>query len=98
MERHAGVLALSVQGAMQTPSSRIGRVGPVHCFRIVSIDQNEVRGLNAREMRLIGVHQKLRTGLVNSHREVIRYPLVKVEPRGPAKGSGEIRSLLAVAR
>jgi len=40
----------------------------------------------------------LRTGLVNGYREVIRHPLVKVEPCGPAKGGGKIRSLLPVAR
>ena len=56
MERHASMLALSVQGAMQTPGSGIGRVGPVHGFWIVGIDQNQVRGLDARKMRLIGIH------------------------------------------
>ena len=50
MKRYAGMLALTVQGAMQTPSSGVWRVGAVHRFRIVSIDQNQVRGLDAREM------------------------------------------------
>ena len=50
MERYSGMLALTVQGAMQTPGSGVWRVGPVHRFRIVSIDQNQVRGLDAREM------------------------------------------------
>jgi len=97
MERDAGMLALTVQGAMQTPGSGVWRIGPVHRFRIVSINQNQVRGLDARKMRLIGVHQKLGAVLVDGHREVIRYPLVKIEPSGPAKGGGKIRSFLAVA-
>ena len=92
MECDAGMTALSVQGAMQTPSGGVGRVGPIHRLWIVGIDQNQVRGFDTREMRLIGVHQKLCAVIVDGHRKVIRHALVKVEPRGPAKRSSEIRS------
>ena len=98
MERHAGMATLAVQGAVQTPSGGVGRVRAVHCLWIVGIDQNQVGGLDTREMRLVGVHEKLRAVLVDGHREVIRHALVKVEPRGPAKGSCEVRSLLMMRR
>ena len=92
MECYAGMATLTVQGAMQTPGGGVGGVRPTHRFWIVGIHQNQVGGLDAREMRLIGVHQKLRAALVDGHREVIRHALVKVEPCGPAKGSSEIYS------
>ena len=47
MEGHAGMLALTVQGAMKTPGGGIGRVRPVHRLCIVGIDQNQVRGFDA---------------------------------------------------
>lgn len=92
MERYAGVLALSVQGAVQAPGGGIGRVRAGHGVRIVGVNENEIGGLDAREMRLVGVHQKLCAVLVDGYREVIRHTLMKIEPSSPAKGGGEIHT------
>ena len=90
MEGNPGMVALTVQGAMQTPGSGIGRVGPVHRLRIVGIDQNQVRGLDAREVGLIGIHQKLRAIVIHGHREMICHTLVHIESCGPTKRSGKV--------
>ena len=70
---------------MQAPSGGIRRVRAVHGFRVVGIDQNQVRGPDAREMRLVGVHQKLRAVLVDGNREVVCHALVKAGAVRPSE-------------
>ena len=68
MEGNAGMVALTVQGAMQTQAVGSG-ASRRFIVRIVGIYQNQVRGLDAREMRLIGIHQKFGAIVIHSHRK-----------------------------
>jgi hypothetical protein len=96
MDMHdaARVADIAMDGAVQPPRRRIGRVRTGERIRIIGIDHQEVARLDAREMHLVGIHQELRAVVVDGQREMIGHRLVHVEPRRPAKGTSEIDALL----
>ncbi|MCY1459752.1 hypothetical protein D9M71_772510 [compost metagenome] len=79
---------------MQGPRGDVRRVRAVEAGGVIGIDQQQVAGLDPREMLAIRVDQKLPT--VPRHRDakVIGDGLVQVQPHRPAKGAGQADSQL----
>ena len=96
MERDAGMRAQTVQCPVQPPCRRVRGIGAAHRLRIVGINEDQIRGFDSGEMRLIGIHQKLRAASVNGDREMVSYAFMKIESRSPSKRCGEISSLGAM--
>jgi len=87
---------VAMDGAMQAPGRRIGRIGTGQRFGIVGVDQKQVAGLDAREMHLVRVHQEFRAVLVDGQREMVGDRLMHVQPRRPAEGGSEVDPLLVI--
>ena len=81
-----------MQPTMQPPSGGIRRIQHRQCFRIISINYDQIRGFDTRKMRLIWVQQKPRSLSIDRKRKMVRHSLMHIEPRGPAKGRGQINA------
>ncbi|MNL09551.1 hypothetical protein D3C87_1303170 [compost metagenome] len=89
-----GVRLVAVQGAVQGPRGDVRRVGAVEAGGLIGVDQQQVAGLDPREMLAVRIDQKLPTVPRDRHAEVIGDGLVQVQPRGPAKRAGQADSQL----
>ena len=96
MHGAACVFAMAMQPAMQAPSGGIWRIGAFHTRRIIGIDNDQIRGFDARKVHLIGVHQEFGSLGVNGQAKVIGHRLMHVQSHRPAKGGGEIDTLLPI--
>jgi hypothetical protein len=94
MHDTACVRHVAMNRPVQTPGGRVRRVGPLHRFGIVRVDQEKVARLDARKMHEVRIDQDLSPALVEGEREVVGDGFVHVEPRRPAKGGGEVAALL----
>jgi hypothetical protein len=94
----ARMRAQPVNRAMQPPGRGIGRAGPVHRFRVVGIQQQQVRGPDSGEVHLVGIHQEPRAVTADRKAEMIGHRLVHVQPRGPAEGRRHVDPFLPVGQ
>ena len=85
---------VAVDGAVQSPGGRVGRVGAAQRLGVVGVDEQQVARLDAREMHLVRVHQEFRAVVVDGEREMVGHRFMHVEPGRPAEGAGEIDALL----
>jgi len=81
-----------VQPTMQAPCCWVGCVWAGERVGVVGIDHDHVRGFDAREVHLIGVHQELRAIIIDRHRKVVCDGFVHLEPGRPAKGGGQLNA------
>jgi len=96
MKCHPGMWAPAVHRPVQPPCRRVRGVRAVHRLRVIGINEDQVRRPNSGEMRLIGVHQKLRAVIVNGNGEMVSHAFMKIKSRCPPKGRGKIDSRLPV--
>ena len=85
MHQAARLRHLAVDRAVQAPGGRIGRVGAVHGFGIIGIDQQQFAGADAGEMPAVRVHQEPRAVVGHRVAEVVGDALVHVQP-APSSG------------
>mmetsp|Transcript_24078 Transcript_24078/g.44489 ORF Transcript_24078/g.44489 Transcript_24078/m.44489 type:complete len:242 (+) Transcript_24078:154-879(+) len=96
VHRATGMGAMPMHATMQPPGRGIRRIGPFHAGRVIGIDHDQVRRLDARKMHLVGVHQEFGPVLVDGKGEMVRHCLVHVQAHGPAKGGGKVHAFLPV--
>ncbi len=94
--RHVGVQDATglwqalVQLGMQIPGSRIGRVGALRGGLAGRVEQQQLAGADAREMRTNPIEQKTMRLARQHGAEMVGDRFVHAQPGGPAKGRCQV--------